>query len=44
MIIFESILNIYLSSIVLWVPGAAEKNWLELKIKPPFANLVCINQ
>ncbi len=42
--IFESILTIFKMSVVFrGVWGSIEK-WLELKIKPPKANLACPNQ
>ncbi len=44
MIIFESIFTTFIASVVFRGPWNSGKNWLELKIEPPFANLACLNR
>ncbi len=43
MIILESILTTFKSSIIFRCSRGSSVNWLELKIKPPSANLACSN-
>jgi hypothetical protein len=44
MIIFKSLMTTFVASIVLRGGRDSNKNWLELKIKPPYANLSCLNR
>jgi len=43
MIIFGSILTTFELSSIFGGSWGSIKNWLELKIKPPLGNLVCLN-
>ncbi len=43
MIIFESTLSTFEASFIFWGSWGSIKNWLELKIKPPLADLALLN-
>ncbi len=43
MIIFESNLTTFEASFIFWGSWGSIKNWLELKIKPPLADLALLN-
>jgi hypothetical protein len=40
---FESIMTTLEASFIFWCSWGSSKNWLELKIEPPAANLACLN-
>ncbi len=42
--ISESTLTTFEASSTFWCSWGSSKNWLELKIEPPLANLACLNQ
>ncbi len=42
--IFKSILTTFIASVILRGGWGRSENWLELKIKPPSSNLVCLNR
>jgi hypothetical protein len=44
MIIFESILTAFIARIIFTGGWGSSKNWLELKIESPQANLACLNR
>ncbi len=43
MIIFESTLTTFEASFIFWGSWGNIKNWLELKIEPPLADLALLN-
>jgi hypothetical protein len=43
MIIFESTLTTFEASFIFWGSWGSIKNWLELKIEPPLADLALLN-
>ncbi len=43
MIIFGSILTTFEASFIFWGSWGSIKNWLELKIEPPLADLALLN-
>ncbi len=43
MIIFESTLTTFEASLLFWGSWGSIKNWLELKIEPPLADLASLN-
>ncbi len=44
MIIFESTVTTSEASSIFWGSWGRSKNWFELKIEPPQANLACLNR
>ncbi len=42
MIIFETTLTTIEASFIFWGTWGSIKNWLELKIEPPLADLACL--
>jgi hypothetical protein len=43
MIIFESTFTTFEASFIFWGSWGSIKNWLELKIEPPLADLALLN-
>jgi hypothetical protein len=43
MIFFESTLTTFEASFIFWGSWGSIKNWLELKIEPPLADLALLN-